>query len=1417
MKRIVVCFTLLSVLLIACQAAGTPSVGSTGEPSFAPTPARPSPARGYCGDGRCDGPENSQNCPADCAVPGTPSAPSPVAPASTPTQPPAVSTCWAKAIGGPEPDYAPSFQIEEDGYLVVGHSQSFELGGWDAFIVKLDRQGNILQSVVFGGKGNDVPYTIERTADHGYIIAGATDSFGAGGEDLFVAKLQADWSLEWARAIGGPGRDSGFKAVQTEDKGYLVVATTDSFGAGLNDAMLVKLDERGALVFARTIGTPKADGATSLIKTADGGYAIGGHSSASGNANTWVVKLSRDYAVEWARSIGGPGNEGMNWDGLRQTGDGGYLYASGTTSFGAGGARLGDFLAVRLKPDGDLDWATVLGGEGDDAGWTMNETADGYIAGGVFKKGVEIDAGDILLTKLDRDGRLLWARTFNGYGVGLDEIEEIKPIGDGYLLVGVVESRERKTDFFVGKVDKDGFIEGCPNFQTPSVSVVYPRLDSLPVSPTVTEISPTITPVSPEVVSPRPETRTICSSSNALEPAGPVNLTADSPANDQNPAWSPDGERIVFTSGRSGNNELWLMGSDGSAPTALTSNGAENVNLPGRAWCPGNDRIVFASDVESENDEIFSIVSDGSDRQRLTTTDARNWEPSWSPDCRQIVFQSDRSGNWDIWRMNAGGSNPVQLTDDPADDWQPNWSPDGTTIVFQSNRSGNWDIWTMDVNGRSLTNVTGDPAEDTDPSWSPDGRWIVYSSDRSEGDGDIWAIAAGGGTSIPITDNPAYDGAPSWSPDGSRIAFESMRSGNLDIWVVDAPGAHRRCAPAFAWPDWARTARIAGASFELEDSEADIDARLDALAVQNVSVVLADSPWGWSYSAWVDDAEFYAVHDLVTTIVQKAHARGLKVVMYQTGLELTSTPERNPGPEHPDWPQRSLDGQPILFNDISSDQEHWLDEGEWDLWVSPCSSYRQFSLDRVREMVRTGIDGLWVDTVYLQHSIGDHEDLWPSTDPCSVAAFRAATGLDVPTAEDWDNPAWRRWVVWRHGQMADYLLALKEAARQVNPDLVFFEENWAADTSGATCYANDPAEYLAYPDLSTGHEVSTIGDRVDKGETGMEEATLDQWLAFRTMIAFARAADRGKPTWILTYGHRPRDSAQLAGMVLAEGGNFYETQGPEMAGTVGTTYRTQLFGWIAAHENALYGGGSAAQVGLVYSPRNRDLLDSGSGDYYDVQDSTHFAAYRAAANLFYRAHVPFDVVLDTDIAGAQRRCAPFNRYAVLILPEVWGMDDATAAALRAFPGRLITIGDTGQYDEWLNERDDNALAGVPQRHFATVNSALVAAADTGLLSTDAPPEIQMGLRRTPDGYALVLVNTAAAPTDAFTLDLRLTDGVAVMTAHLSTPEGTETDVAFTISGDAHTVHLDMPAGVDTLALLTLTTQMEGAWASELAF
>jgi hypothetical protein len=602
---------------------------------------------------------------------------------------------------------------------------------------------------------------------------------------------------------------------------------------------------------------------------------------------------------------------------------------------------------------------------------------------------------------------------------------------------------------------------------------------------------------------------------------------------------------------------------------------------------------------------------------------------------------------------------------------------------------------------------------------------------------------------------------------------------------------------SFTWPDWARQARIAGAFFEPDDSDDDIEGVLDDLVSQDVSVVLADSPWGSSYTASVDDAEFFAVKEMMTTVVQKAHERGLKVVLYQTGLELIADPPRNPAAEHPDWPQVSLDGQPILFSDISSEQEHWLDEGQSDIWLSPCSSYRELSLARVREMAGTGIDGLWVDTVYLQHSIGEHEDLWPSTGACSTAAFQAATGLNVPSAEDWDNPAWRRWVVWRHEQMTDYLLAVKQAAREVNPDLVVFEENWSVDGSGATQYANDPAAYLGYADMSTGHEVGTIGDRVDEGETGMQDATLDQWLAFVTMIKWARSADTGKPSWILTYGYQPTDAERLAGVILAEGANYYETRGPSMDDSVGAGYRQRIFSWTAAHEAALYGGESTATVALAYSPRTRDLLDQGADDLYEPDEAPFFHEYRQAAATLLRNHIPFDIVILNDALSTSR----LTGYATLILPNVATLSDGEAAAIRSFAeggGKVIRIGETSSTDEWLEPRAADPLAGLPSTYIETVTTedgaeALRAAADAGQIDTDLAPWVHVGLQQTADGLQLVLVNLSQDAVEDAELSVRLPEGAKVEDVSANSPDDDALAVEFAAEGGyLHLTLADLP-------------------------
>jgi hypothetical protein len=370
--------------------------------------------------------------------------------------------------------------------------------------------------------------------------------------------------------------------------------------------------------------------------------------------------------------------------------------------------------------------------------------------------------------------------------------------------------------------------------------------------------------------------------------------------------------------------------------------------------------------------------------------------------------------------------------------------------------------------------------------------------------------------------------------------------------------------------------------------------------------------------------------------------------------------------------------------------------------------------------------------------------------------------------------------------MVEYLLTVKQAAREANPGLVFFEENWNADGSGTTQYANDPAAYLAHPDMSTGHEVSTIGDRVDEGETGMQDATLDQWLAFTTMIKWARAADAGKPSWVLTYGYQPADAERLAGVILAEAANYYETRGPSMDDSVGADYRQRIFSWTAAHQEALYGGESAATVVLGYSPRTRDLLDEGAGDLYQPEEAPFFREYREAAATLLRNHIPFDIVIlnedlsSPDLAG----------YVTFILPNVAAMSDAEAAAVRDFAdagGKVIRIGETGSRNEWFEPRAADPLADVPSIFIETVTTedgaeTLPLAADAGQVITGPAPWLHASLRQTPVGLQLVLVNLGQDAIEDAQLSVRLPDGSQVEDVRASSPDDEAVAVDYAVEG-----------------------------------
>ncbi|MCM8785590.1 MAG: hypothetical protein NC827_03990 [Candidatus Omnitrophica bacterium] len=463
------------------------------------------------------------------------------------------SNYWIKAIGGPGQDYAPSFLQEENGYVIVGwftiqqsvkrenfppefrEKQGFlknktgrikvegkkeerieirpegkGLQDRDIFVIKTDRDANIIWAKTFGGPKRDEGFTVTKTDDNGYIVTGNTESFGNGKIDAIVTKFNSNGEIEWATVIGGPDIDMGMGAVKSFDnKGYVLAGMTRSFPDG--DIMIVKIDNNGKLITSKLLKINGSGNASAISGTSDGGYILGGQIIIpKRNHDILLVKLDKDLNLEWAKAIGTDGEEGMNWDGIRQTKDGGWIYASNV------GPRMqdmqqtkekSDFVAVKLKANGDVEWAICMGEEFMDAGWTMNETTDGYIAGGVWSKQFsdrKEDMGDIILTKIDKKGRVIWVRTIDGTGQDLDEIEEIKEVSDGYVMSGVIGMGERNTDVLFAKVNRDGLIEGFRKIKTINPIVKNLILFPLRISGEIIDIS--IKPVylrNPESRSPK--------------------------------------------------------------------------------------------------------------------------------------------------------------------------------------------------------------------------------------------------------------------------------------------------------------------------------------------------------------------------------------------------------------------------------------------------------------------------------------------------------------------------------------------------------------------------------------------------------------------------------------------------------------------------------------------------------------------------------------------------------------------------------------------------------------------------------------------------------------------------------------------------------------------------------------------------
>jgi Tol biopolymer transport system component len=340
--------------------------------------------------------------------------------------------------------------------------------------------------------------------------------------------------------------------------------------------------------------------------------------------------------------------------------------------------------------------------------------------------------------------------------------------------------------------------------------------------------------------------------------SNPIRLTS-SGHTDTHPAWSPDGKLIAFTSTRDGTAEIYVADlSSGGTERNLTQSPFDE-DYP--AWSPDSNWLAFSR--YTTNNEIFVMTVSGKYLTNLTNNDADDWSPIWipdawqrttqtgglvqitrdnmaeyvpsfSPDQRTLVIESNRTGRWQIFILNPDGSNWQQLTNDDSDHHHPRFSPDGKRVAFSSDASGDREIYTIAVDGTDLQRLTNVPGDDSYPSYSKDGQQIVFMSRRTgswgvykmkadgseqrividtraneaypliapdgksvvfqsdvSGNWEIYTISIDGGEPRRLTDNPARDANPVFSPDGRNIEFETNRDGNYEIYVMDADGGNQ--------------------------------------------------------------------------------------------------------------------------------------------------------------------------------------------------------------------------------------------------------------------------------------------------------------------------------------------------------------------------------------------------------------------------------------------------------------------------------------------------------------------------------------------------------------------------------------------------------------------------------------------------
>jgi hypothetical protein len=260
---------------------------------------------------------------------------------------------WDKIFGGVYDDYAFAVQQTDDGgYILAGGTNSYLIGYENAWLIKTDSEGNKVWDKIFGGSNFTLAFAVQQTSDGGFVLAGVNNtpqvsSYG----NAWLTKTDSNGNMVWEKTFGGSKDGRAQSVQQTNDGGYILAGYTNSYGAGYYDVWLIKTDKNGNKVWDKTFGGIDGEYANAVQQTSDGGYILAGYTDSygSGGYDAWLIKTYANGNMVWNKTFGGSMLDIAY--AVQQTSDGGYILAGlGNCSYESGN---GDAWLIKTDANGN--------------------------------------------------------------------------------------------------------------------------------------------------------------------------------------------------------------------------------------------------------------------------------------------------------------------------------------------------------------------------------------------------------------------------------------------------------------------------------------------------------------------------------------------------------------------------------------------------------------------------------------------------------------------------------------------------------------------------------------------------------------------------------------------------------------------------------------------------------------------------------------------------------------------------------------------------------------------------------------------------------------------------------------------------------------------------------------------------------